>query len=79
MGSQNGYEESSYGYQVPYGEYGKPHWDVDPQMPLAADKGPYGAAIEGGTGEHPGSPTVTAADSPDVSRYASAAAASLSM
>ncbi|NLE59551.1 MAG: prepilin-type N-terminal cleavage/methylation domain-containing protein [Planctomycetes bacterium] len=37
----------SYGYQVPYGSYGKPTTEVDQRMALAADKGPYGAA--GGT------------------------------
>lgn len=33
----------SYGYQVPYGTYGKPTTEVDQRMALAADKGPYGA------------------------------------
>jgi len=32
----------SYGYQVPYGTYGKPTTEVDARMALAGDKGPYG-------------------------------------
>jgi prepilin-type N-terminal cleavage/methylation domain-containing protein len=37
----------SYGYQVPYGQYGKPTTEVDQRMALAADKGPYGAVSIG--------------------------------
>lgn len=42
-----GYRQCSYGYQVPYGRYGRPGAGDDPNMVLAADKGPYGSAIEG--------------------------------
>ncbi len=38
----------SYGYQVPYGDTGRPSRDRDQQMPLAADKGPWGAFIDAG-------------------------------
>src|SRR5687767_4393304 len=38
--------EISYGYQVPYGTKGRPTSDCDQRMPLAADKGPYSAALE---------------------------------
>ncbi len=44
----------SYGYQVPYGDLGRPNSDRDSRMALAADKGPYGAAIEGGKTAPPG-------------------------
>ncbi len=37
----------SYGYQVPYGNKGKPSTEVDQRMALAADKGPYGGASIG--------------------------------
>jgi prepilin-type N-terminal cleavage/methylation domain-containing protein len=36
----------SYGMQVPYGAVGKPNTDRDPRMPLAADRGWYGAQVE---------------------------------
>ena len=41
-----GYQNMSYGYQMPFGQKGKPRNGMDPRMPLAADKGPY---IEAGT------------------------------
>lgn len=37
----------SYGYQVPYGNKGKPSTEVDQRMALAADKGPYGGVSMG--------------------------------
>jgi hypothetical protein len=40
--------EVSYGYQVPYGKAGKPSAEGDRSTVLAADKGPYGAALEAG-------------------------------
>lgn len=52
--SQKTYQENwamvSYGYQVPYGKVGRPSSDRDPAMPLAADKGPWGAgsSMDGG-------------------------------
>ena len=36
-----GYQNLSYGYQMPFGNKGKPREGMDPRMPLAADKGPY--------------------------------------
>ncbi len=55
----------SYGQQVPYGKFGRPGLDRDEAMPLMADKGPYGAALESG-GTPPGAPTVGAgADAAD--------------
>ncbi len=47
---QAGYKQVSYGYQVPYGRLGRPSSDRDQEMPLAADKGPYGYNIDGGQG-----------------------------
>ncbi len=47
------YSEISYGYQVPYGKYGQPATMRAHDMPLAADKGPFGAALEAGK-PHPG-------------------------
>ncbi len=41
----------SYGYQMPYGQRGKPSSDADLRMPLAADKGRWGAYFEGGKGQ----------------------------
>lgn len=45
---EKGWSQCSYGYQVPYGKIGKPNPNVDQDMALVADKGPYGAALEGG-------------------------------
>jgi len=57
------YETVSYGYQVPYGTHGQPNSDRDQRMPLAADKGPFGAAIEryitDSSGSFPGSQELT--------------------
>lgn len=58
------WSEVSYGYQVPFGKYGKPHSDRDQDFAVAADKGPYGAALEAGR-PHPGAPTLTSNNSPD--------------
>ncbi len=58
------WQEVSYGYQVPYGKHGRPTTECDPRMALAADKGPYGAALEAGR-PSPGPPNLTANASPD--------------
>lgn len=42
------YSEVSYGYQIPFGKLGRPTSSLDPQMPVAADKGPYSGALEAG-------------------------------
>ncbi|MBN1492095.1 MAG: type II secretion system protein [Phycisphaerae bacterium] len=49
------YTEISYGLQVPWSETARPTTDRDPRMPLAADKGPFGAADtgDGGLGPKP--------------------------
>jgi hypothetical protein len=57
------YSEVSYGYQVPYGKLGRPSAEGDQLFVLAADKGPYGAALEAG-GKNPGVPTLTLQDPP---------------
>jgi len=41
-----GYKQCSYGYQVPYGKNGRPSPNVDQDMALVADKGPYSGALE---------------------------------
>ncbi len=43
-----GYDTLSYGYQLPYGQKGKPREGLDPRMVIVADKGPYYA--DGGEG-----------------------------
>jgi len=43
-----GYSFLSYGYQLPYGQHGKPHETLDYCTAIAADKGPYYTA--GGEG-----------------------------
>lgn len=50
-----GYSFLSYGYQLPYGQHGRPRETLDARMVIAADKGPYFAA--GGEGV-PGTRTV---------------------
>ncbi len=57
------YSEVSYGYQVPFGKYGRPSPNVDQDMALVADKGPYSAALEAGR-KHPGIPNLTSSNSP---------------
>lgn len=57
------YKEVSYGYQVPFGVRGKPSPERDQDVAIAADKGPYGAALEAGQ-PNPGVPTATAGSSP---------------
>lgn len=66
----NGWAQVSYGYQVPYGTYGKPSAEGDQRMVLAADKGPWSAFAEGGKSPGPdsGAPTLanmTSTSSPD--------------
>jgi len=51
------YSEISYGMQVPYGKSGRPSTTCDDRMALAADKGPFGAALESGA-RNPGPPTL---------------------
>jgi len=60
-----GWGQCSYGYQNPYGDRGRPRTDCDQRMALAADKGPYGAVIDGNQGTDPGNPTLLTTDSPD--------------
>ncbi len=58
------WSEVSYSYQVPYGKKGQPSSDCDSRMVLAADKGPYGAALEAGKA-NPGIPNLTSSSNPD--------------
>jgi len=58
------YGEISYGYQVPFGKMGRPGSNVDQDMALVADKGPFSAALENGK-QHPGVPTPTMTGTPD--------------
>jgi hypothetical protein len=55
------YSEVSYGYQVPFGKLGQPASTCDQRMVLAADKGPFGAALEAGK-PNPGMPTPAVSD-----------------
>jgi len=69
-GAQFGWAQCSYGYQVPYGTYGKPSAEGDQRMVLAADKGPWSAFAEGGKtpGPNTGAPVLsnmTSTSSPD--------------
>jgi len=57
-------KEVSYGDQDPYGKHGRPSPDCDPRMPLLADKGPYGAALEN-RAKNPGVPKLRPDASPD--------------
>jgi prepilin-type N-terminal cleavage/methylation domain-containing protein len=43
-----GWAQCSYGYQVPFGKIGRPNPSVDQDMALVADKGPFGAVLDGG-------------------------------
>jgi len=58
------YNELSYGYQVPYGKYGKPSSDLDQRVIVVADKGPYSAALENGQ-PNPGVPNLNVSENPD--------------
>lgn len=58
------YTENSYGYQVPYGQEGQPHDQMSASMAIAADRGPYGAAMEAGK-RHPGVPTANLKSTPE--------------
>jgi len=71
-GANFGWSQVSYGYQVPYGTYGKPSAEGDQRMVLAADKGPWGASVNADGGKSPdpgtGTPTLasmTSTSSPD--------------
>ena len=55
------WSEVSYGYQVPFGKLGRPSSDRDQRMVMAADKGPFGAALEAGK-PNPGLPTAAMND-----------------
>jgi hypothetical protein len=57
------YSEVSYGYQVPFGKYGRPSGNADQDMALVADRGPYSAALEAGK-KHPGVPKLTTKNTP---------------
>jgi prepilin-type processing-associated H-X9-DG protein len=57
------YKEVSYGYQVPFGKFGKPSPAGEMDMVIAADKGPYGAALEAGK-PNPGPPDLKPGDNP---------------
>lgn len=61
------WHQVSYGYQVPYGTSGKPTAEGDQRMVLAADKGPYGAVVDGNqpSANLQATPTVLSTASPD--------------
>jgi prepilin-type processing-associated H-X9-DG protein len=52
------YAQISYGYQVPFGVFGKPTASRSQEMAIAADKGPYSAAYEPAGGGSPVLPPV---------------------
>lgn len=52
-GQPPGYKQVSYGYQNPYGKNGRPSPNVDQDMALVADKGPYSGFLEAGKTEPP--------------------------
>ena len=58
----------SYGYQVPFGKLGRPNADMDIDVVVAADKGPFGAFLDAGYGREPGAPTLTVESSPNLWR-----------
>ena len=62
------WRQVSYGYQVPFGKRGRPHADLDPGLVVAADKGPYGAVLDGGVGQDPGVPELGPAAAPNAWR-----------
>lgn len=62
-----GIQNISYGMQVPYGKYGVPGCDRDERLPLAADKGPFGTALELGAAL-PGLPGAGPAEPPETWR-----------
>lgn len=63
----DGYRQVSYGYQVPYGQNGRPGSNVDQEMALVADKGPYSAELEGQKADVPNinDSDVTTTSAPD--------------
>jgi hypothetical protein len=61
------YSEVSYGYQVPFGKHGRPVPSAPAELVIAADKGPYGAALETHQ-PNPGLPSARASDGPDAWR-----------
>jgi len=61
-----GWKQVSYGYQVPYGQFGKPSAEGDQRAVLSADKGPYGVFLDAAQGSDPQDPiNVTSTSSPD--------------
>ena len=65
MGTQNpavNWQRVGYGFQVPFGRMAQPRADCDTNMALAADRGPYGAWMDGGLGRDPGTPAASAGD-----------------
>lgn len=64
--ASTGYKQVSYGYQVPFGKNGRPSPNVDQDMALVADKGPYGGVIENlKTDNGPPATVLTSASAPD--------------
>lgn len=62
----NAYKQCSYGYQVPYGNLGKPTAEGDQRSVLSADKGPYAYRGENNSGTDPGNPlNLTSSSSTD--------------
>lgn len=63
---EQAYEQVSYGYQNPYGTLGKPNLNRGTSdLPWAADKGPFGAVLDGSKGTNPGRPSIDRDASPD--------------
>jgi prepilin-type N-terminal cleavage/methylation domain-containing protein len=61
-----GWKQCSYGYQIPYGQYGRPSSEGDQRSVLAADKGPWGAGQSmDGAQTTPPALNVTINSSPD--------------
>jgi prepilin-type N-terminal cleavage/methylation domain-containing protein len=60
-----GWAQCSYGYQVPFGTNGQPSPNVDPDMALVADKGPYGTYFESSQTVPPPTAMPTASGSPE--------------
>jgi prepilin-type N-terminal cleavage/methylation domain-containing protein/prepilin-type processing-associated H-X9-DG protein len=59
------YKQISYGLQVPFGNFGRATMERDTQMALAADKGIWSSAAEGGTTAPTGMNTMTSTSTND--------------